>query len=139
MLLDAGVVTGAREGAGATLGFSGSTGWLAHPYSNARARAVSKAFFMAISFRVLNKTRESFPSCSPDLQPQRSFRRGLLVAQERAPGRLADIGRLDAQPLLEAAVAGYRGEHAAVVDVGCVQNHPPAGRKSRRLIALAVR
>src|SRR5258707_5591668 len=62
-----------------------------------------------------------------------------LVTQKRPPGRLAHIGRLDAQPLLEAAVARYRGEHAAVVVVGCVQNDPPVRREARRLVARAVR
>src|SRR5882762_8411659 len=61
-----------------------------------------------------------------------------LVTQERPPGRLAHIGRLDAEPLLEAAVARYRGEHAPVVDVGRIQNDPSVRREARRFVALAV-
>src|SRR6267142_3723932 len=61
-----------------------------------------------------------------------------LVTQERPPGRLAHIGRLDAEPLLEAAVARHRGEHAAVVHVARIQNDPPVRREARRFVALAV-
>src|SRR5882672_11559181 len=61
-----------------------------------------------------------------------------LVAHKGPPGRLADVGRLDSKPLLEAAVARHRGEHAAVVDVGCIQNDPAVRREGGRLVALAV-
>src|SRR5258707_14767447 len=49
------------------------------------------------------------------------------------------MASLDAEPLLEAAVARYRGKHAAVGVVGGVQNDPPVRREARRLVARTVR
>src|SRR5882724_780680 len=61
-----------------------------------------------------------------------------LAAEKGPPGRLADVGRLDPQPLLEAAVARHGGEHAPIVVVGRVENDPAVRREAGRLVALAV-
>src|SRR5260221_4780073 len=61
-----------------------------------------------------------------------------LVAHKGPPGGLADVCRLDSEPLLEAAVARYRRKHAAVVVVGCIENDPAVRREAGRLVARAV-
>src|SRR5690242_9261815 len=57
-----------------------------------------------------------------------------LVPDKGPPGGLADVGRLDPQPLLEAAVARYRGEDAAVVVVGRIEDDPPVRGEARRFV-----
>src|SRR5439155_87091 len=61
-----------------------------------------------------------------------------LSFYEWSPGRLAHVAGRHAQTLLDAAVRRYRRQHAASVDHGGEQDHPPVGSKARRLVAIAV-
>src|SRR5439155_8885833 len=61
-----------------------------------------------------------------------------LSFYEWSPGRLTHVARRHAQALLDAAVRRHRRQHAASVDHGGEQDHPPVGSKARRLVAIAV-
>src|SRR5581483_3508250 len=62
----------------------------------------------------------------------------LLSLGERSPGRLADVACRYGKTLLDTAVGGHGGEHAAAADDGGEEDHAPVGREARRLVAVAV-
>src|SRR6266581_1924432 len=99
---------------------SGGGGWEPQAVSRTAILAAAMMFvFMMVS--VVGLSRREYPRF------EGSF-------GKRCPGRFAYVAGMDGKALLDAAVAGDRGQDAAAADLGGIDDGAAVGRETRRFV-----